>query len=541
MLIEKRRWHRILFMGAMFFLSFHINAQYESGVTIPDSTLISDSTTISYRLSKYISADDMKKNLTILASDEMEGREVGTPGNDKAAAYISTQLKELNISLPPDAENYYQNIAFSYTRWNKVNVTVGDTTFRHLWDFLAFPTGNESIDVSMDEITFLGYGIDDNRYSDYEKLNLKGKTIIIYEGEPMKNDTTYWISDTSKESLWSNTENKLKIAKRKGVDLVLVIKNDFKQFLGENRRKVIGSTVKIGDVSLNKKDVANHIYISSTMAQYILGDNADVIIKKRDKIKHSGNPESAEIGVDMKILLDRNDNILKGQNIMAYFEGSDKKDELIIVSAHYDHIGMRGDDIFNGADDNGSGSVTLLEVASALQAGVKQGHYPSRSILCLWLTGEERGLLGSKYYIKNPVFPLEKTIANINIDMVGRVDQKYAGQPHYIYVIGSDRLSSDLHTINEDINDTYEKLILDYKYNDEKDPNRFYYRSDHYSFAEIGIPAIFFFNGTHADYHRASDTVEKINFDKMEKIGRHIFHLMWELANRKETIVKDKN
>jgi Zn-dependent M28 family amino/carboxypeptidase len=170
-------------------------------------------------------------------------------------------------------------------------------------------------------------------------------------------------------------------------------------------------------------------------------------------------------------------------------------------------------------------------LAEAFMEAKKAGSGPKRSILFLWVTGEEKGLLGSQYYAENPVYSLEKTIANVNIDMVGRIDDHYIDNPNYIYVIGSDRISPELHKINEEMNQRYAQLILDYKYNDEKDPNRYYFRSDHYNFAKKGIPSIFFFNGVHEDYHRDTDTVDKIHFGKMEKIGRLIFQTVWELAN----------
>ena len=230
--------------------------------------------------------------------------------------------------------------------------------------------------------------------------------------------------------------------------------------------------------------------------------------------------------------------------MLGFIEGVDeqRKEEVIVVSAHYDHIGMRGDEINNGADDNASGTSTVLEIAEAFALAKAQGHGPKRSILFMLVTGEEKGLLGSYFYSENPLFPIENTVANVNIDMVGRVDPSYEAKQdsHYIYVIGSDRLSSELHQINEAKNDDFVNLTMDYKYNDENDPNRFYFRSDHYNFARKGIPSIFFFNGTHKDYHRPTDTAEKINFDKMESIGRHIFHLTWELANREDRIVVDR-
>ena len=211
-----------------------------------------------------------------------------------------------------------------------------------------------------------------------------------------------------------------------------------------------------------------------------------------------------------------------------------------MVTAHYDHLGKKGNSIFYGADDNGSGTSTVLEIAQAFAEAKKSGVGPKRSVLCMLVSGEEKGLLGSKYYVEHPVFPLENTIVNINVDMVGRTDAKYAGNPDYIYVIGADRLSSDLHAINERMNEEYTQLTLDYTYNAESDPNRYYYRSDHYNFAEKGIPAIFYFNGTHDDYHRPTDTIDKINFEKMEKIGKLIFHTAWEVANRSNRIRVDK-
>ena len=227
------------------------------------------------------------------------------------------------------------------------------------------------------------------------------------------------------------------------------------------------------------------------------------------------------------------------ENVLGYIEGSDKKDELVIVTAHYDHIGKDGDEIFNGADDDASGTTALLEIAEAFERAKKEGHGPRRSILVMTVAGEEKGLLGSQWYSENPVYPLNQTVADLNIDMIGRQDEKYKDNPDYIYLIGSDKLSSELKKINEENNQKYTQLELDYTYDDPNDPNRYYYRSDHYNFAKNNIPIIFYFNGTHADYHKSTDTVEKINFNKMEKITRLVFHTCWELANRNERIKLD--
>ena len=226
---------------------------------------------------------------------------------------------------------------------------------------------------------------------------------------------------------------------------------------------------------------------------------------------------------------------IKGENVLGYIEGSDLKEELIVITAHYDHLGKHDSLIFNGADDDASGVAGAMEIAEAFMIAKKEGFGPRRSILIMPVSGEEKGLLGSKYYTDNPIYPLEKTIANLNIDMIGRLDD-WHDNGNYVYLIGSDRLSLELHNINEEINSKYIGLDLDYRFNDEDDPNRYYYRSDHYNFAKNNIPVIFYFNGTHEDYHEPSDTADKINYKLLEKRTKLIFHTAWELANRKNRL-----
>lgn len=229
------------------------------------------------------------------------------------------------------------------------------------------------------------------------------------------------------------------------------------------------------------------------------------------------------------------------ENIWAFIEGSEKPDEILVISAHYDHVGTKNGEIYNGADDDGSGTVALLEIAQAFIKAKNEGLGPKRSILFLHVTAEEKGLHGSRFYSENPLFPLKNTIADINIDMIGRRDTIHKTTNNYVYVIGSDRLSTDLHKINEEANSKYTKLDLDYKYNDINDPERIYYRSDHYNFAKNGIPSIFFFNGVHADYHLPGDTPDKIEYDALAKRTQLAFATAWELANRKDRPVVDKN
>ncbi len=226
------------------------------------------------------------------------------------------------------------------------------------------------------------------------------------------------------------------------------------------------------------------------------------------------------------------------ENILAFIYGIEKPEEVIVISAHYDHLGSKNGIIYPGADDDGSGTAALLEIVKAFRLAYLEDEGPKRSILFINFTGEEEGLLGSKYYTENPIFPFNKTIANLNIDMIGRVDEFHVENPDYVYLIGADKISEELHYISEAVNKKYLNLDLDYKYNDEKDKNRFYYRSDHYNFAKKGVPVIFYFNGTHQDYHKSTDTEEKINYDILTKRAQLVFLTAWELANRKEVLKK---
>jgi Zn-dependent M28 family amino/carboxypeptidase len=234
-------------------------------------------------------------------------------------------------------------------------------------------------------------------------------------------------------------------------------------------------------------------------------------------------------------------DIKDSENVVAFIEGSEKPDEILVISSHYDHLGIDAKgNIFNGADDDGSGTVAILEIAEAFMEAKASGFGPKRSILFLNVTGEEKGLIGSKYYTDHPIFPLVQTVANLNIDMIGRSDVAHEGNDNYVYLIGSDKLSTELHNLSEEVNSKYMNMDFDYTYNDENDPNRFYYRSDHYNFAKNNIPIIFYFNGVHADYHKITDTPDKIEYDLLAKRAKLIFLTAWEIANRPERPLVDK-
>tara|TARA_A100000164_G_scaffold378794_1_gene421287 strand:- start:584 stop:1585 length:1002 start_codon:yes stop_codon:yes gene_type:complete len=295
--------------------------------------------------------------------------------------------------------------------------------------------------------------------------------------------------------------------------------------------------------TITAKELMENLYVYSS--DYFQGRETGTVGQKRavDFLKNfyiSAGITSAD-GTDnylQPMKLEINGKTVQTENVVSIIKGSQFPNEYIIISAHLDHIGIDKDgQINNGADDDGTGNVALLEMAEGFNHAVNDGNGPKRSLIFLHVTGEEKGLLGSKFYTENPLYPINKTVANLNIDMIGRVNPKRkTNDPNYIYLIGSDRLSQELHDISENINDKYTQLELDYTYNDKNDPNRFYYRSDHYNFAKRNIPVIFYFNGTHEDYHRPTDTADKINYTILEKRTKLIFHTAWELANRKNRI-----
>ncbi len=496
-------------------------------------------------IAETISQKDLKNRLTVLASDNMEGRELGTEANRKAARYIAGELEKMGIRPYNNKNEYFQPIPFYASGWDNIKVKIDGEEFKFMKDYYAFMNLNGQMpEFTTQEIVFLGYGIDDSKYSDYIKADVTNKVVVFYKGEPVNTDGISQITGSTDLSSWSSSIlRKLRTAKSKGVKAVLIVDDQLTKNLGNNRRRLMSRGLRLQKPrGINdESDYANHFYISTTMFKKLIGDKQKKIIKARNKMTQKG--KSKPVILPVEVTLSQKKTIVEKQheNILALIPGSDPelKDEIVIITAHYDHIGKRGDVIFNGADDNGSGSVTLMDIAEAYHFAQKNGFGPRRSVLCMWVTGEEKGLLGSQYYTDNPIFPLKNTIANVNIDMVGRVDEKHQNNPYYIYVIGADRLSSELHNINETANRKYSNLELDYTYNAEDDPNRYYYRSDHYNFAKKNIPSIFYFSGTHEDYHQPGDTVDKINYEKMERVARHIFYTSWELANRDKRIEVD--
>ncbi len=505
---------------------------------IGSMSLFAQSSALSF--SQIINPIDLKKHLTVLTADSLEGRETGTEGNFKAARYIAKQFQ--GLGLPPMVKgSYFQEVIFTSEVWEANKMSINDKEYAPNWDYYTLPSFNQNLDLNTDEVLFCGYGIDDEKYSDYQKKRrkLKGKIVLIYNGEPTDGEGVSLLTSSKAPSTWTtDLERKLRAAYRYGIKALIVIDGNLQKNIDKYRRQIVDGSLKIGDSLHPESNFSNSIFISTAMAKNMLGDKFKDVVAAREQIETMSKPKRVKIPCKIRTIQKKVSKQLKGNNVLGYIEGTDEKlkNELVIITAHYDHLGKKGDNIYHGADDDGSGTSSVLEIAKAFAAAQRIGAGPRRSVLCMLVTGEEKGLLGSDYYTQFPIFPLDKTVADVNIDMVGRIDDLHAKKPDYVYVIGADKLSNELHLINEMMNANYLNMDLDYKYNDDNDPNRYYYRSDHYNFAKKGIPVIFYFNGTHDDYHRTSDTIEKIDFNLMTRRAQLAFFTAWELANRQDRI-----
>jgi hypothetical protein len=398
--------------------------------------------------------------------------------------------------------------------------------------------------ITADDLLYMGYGISSENYDDYKGISVEDRVLLISSGEPRDRKGYSWVDKERSTTSWtSDWTKKITNAELKGARALLIIDDNFSSSVVQFGRHIKRPNIEVGERVSSEKDNMPVIYITSKMANRILksGGHKHGHRKLEKIIGKKGNPEMLELKIPVSLNVKKNREELISENVLAYMKGTEKKEELVIVTAHYDHLGKKGEDIYNGADDDGSGTTTLLELAQAFSIAKKEGNGPKRSMLFMAVSGEEKGLLGSEFYTDNPVFPLENTVVDLNVDMIGRVDEEHEPDSNYVYLIGSDKLSKDLHLLSERMNTTYSGLSLDYTYNDENDPNRFYYRSDHYNFAKNNIPVIFYFTGVHIDYHQPTDTVDKIMFTKTEKIARLIFHTAWEIANRENRLVVDVN
>jgi hypothetical protein len=486
-----------------------------------------------------ITPESVKPLVETLAGREMQGRETGEEGQRKAADFIAAQFKSFGLPPVADRNTYFQQILLQSESWKDIGLKVGEQEFKNRTDFYVFPAFNpDNPKLELKEVVFVGYGIEDPKYNDYGSTEVKGKAVIFYDGEPLNNEGKSLITGTDVRSPWAlDWKKKVQLAKKKGAIMVFIVDTQFAENQKSNRKLTSTWGWKPISTKTDKQsdDIVNSLFISPAVAAAILGGKSEKAEDAIAALKSGKEFKPVKVKAKIEVRLDKESKKLQGSNVVGFIEGTDSllKNEYVFVTAHYDHLGMSDSTvIYYGADDNASGTAGVIEIARAFAEAKKKGVGPKRSVVCMLVSGEEKGLLGSRFYVEFPLFSLKQTVVDVNIDMIGRVDEAHQGNPNYVYVIGSDRLSTDLHQISEDANKRFVKLDLDYKYNAPDDPNRFYERSDHYNFAERGIPAIFYFNGTHADYHKPTDTADKIDFNALSKRAQLAFCTAWDIANR---------
>ncbi len=472
-----------------------------------------------------ITEADLKKQLYIIAGPEMEGRETATEGQRKAAAYIESQFKAMGLQ-PGNNGNYQLGFPVYKDSLIGSKIAVNGTDLEMFQDFQPIVQINSTAEQYFSEVVFVGYGIVDSAWDDYGTADVKGKAVLILEGIP----TGY---KPARQGMMSpaGTYGKVMNARSKGAAAVLILGSGFPRKPGLNNTSM--------SVNLFKAAQAPNTYIiSDKTAELIAGAGWSAMKQKAKTEKTTPSVLKAET----ELVFRKQVSKLESTNVLGYVEGTDKKDEWLVLSAHYDHLGKRGDVIYYGADDDGSGTVGILEIASAFAKAKAEGRGPRRSVLFMTVSGEEKGLWGSEYYSEHPTISLEKVTANLNIDMIGRVDTERttADTLNYVYVVGDDKLSTELKPLSEAANKKFTKITLDYKFNDPKDTERIYYRSDHYNFARKGVPIIFYYDGMlKADYHKPTDTPDKINYPLYHKRALLVFYTAWEMANRDAMMKRD--
>jgi hypothetical protein len=371
-------------------------------------------------------------------------------------------------------------------------------------------------------IVFAGYGLADTANNNLDGLNLQDKWVMVIDGTPAEMDRKPQADSPANRLL---AFRKLPELRSRGAKGILVI---------SRRLPASAMASRKGSMYVNRREAAAPIiYITPEIAAAILAQPLNDFTGLKTVVR-GVYPTAFSFNIE------KNSLSLNSSDVIGVLPGTDKKDEYVFVTGHYDHLGKRDSVIYYGADDDGSGTTSVLQIATAFANAKKAGYGPRRTMVFMTVSGEEKGLLGSEFYTDHHLFPMNKTSVDLNIDMVGRIDPGYKGDSmNYVYTIGEDKLSSDLFPIQDSVNKKYLNMELDRRFNDPNDRNRFYYRSDHYNFAKNGVPVIFYFNGVHKDYHRPTDTVDKINFDLMAKRVKLVYYTAWAMANRDEMLKRD--
>lgn len=483
-----------------------------------------------------ITAEGLRADLTIIASDSLQGRDTGSEGMDMAADYLASRYQTLGLTPVGDNGSYFQHYDLTQTIFDQISYTVTsadgqviDESVHSAYSLANFSTLMGGGSPLSGELVFAGYGIknEETGVSQFPET-AEGKWLILFYERGVSN--------------FGAIQQYLNQGKALGA--LLIRGTDVESYEEQATRLQNGfgtpSRLRLSYLVAEEEAETAISQVHPNLAAQLLGlQSIEELSELEQKLRTAPSDfEPYEISITVSHQPKVRKVITQAKNVAAFLEGSDPvlKDEVIVLSAHFDHVGIgrpdsTGDTIYNGADDDGSGTVGILHVAQALVSAKQAGAGLKRSVLFLHVSGEERGLLGSRYYSDHPIFPVENTIANLNVDMIGRVDNEHLDNSDYVYIIGGKIISSGMDAALVRANEKSVNIELSDRYNDLNDPNQFYRRSDHWNFGRLGIPFIFFFNGTHADYHRPSDEIDKIHFEALTKRTKLLFMTTVELGN----------
>jgi hypothetical protein len=497
----------------------------------------------------YLTKEQLRDYLSFIASDELEGRDTPSRGLNIAAKFLATHLSRWGYKPAGDNGSYFQSIILQRCRVipSETFVELNGQKFSFGLEMISSSTGGNISAL----LVYVGHGYihKEKKLNPYEGISVKGKIMVVLGGFPQGISRGDFRGKIGVD--YNSPSN---YAKTNGALGVITIPSTRALGEWEKNRTSIVEKGSITVPAFEKPDVPPEvpsITASSKLVDAIFSDEKIGVASMSNRASADSVLPfefSSEKHITINVAV-KTDTVMT-QNVVAVLEGSDKKlkDEYVAFGAHYDHIGIttpvNGDSINNGADDDGSGTAGLLSMAEAFAKGDRT----KRSLLFVWHCGEEKGLWGSKYFVEHPTVPLANIVTQLNIDMIGRskpdtgaasTNEDYS-KAHEVFSIGSNMMSTDLGKLNEELNSSFLKLKLNYKFDDSNDPNRLFYRSDHYNYAKMGIPIIFFFDGIHEDYHRVTDEIEKIDFDKYLEVVETIYALGTKIANLHHRPVVDK-
>lgn len=483
-----------------------------AALSVPDTTDVE-----SY--AARITPERLREFVSVLASDSLDGRETGTRGQRKAAEYIRAHFEKIGLKGPANA-GYFQTLELYQSEPGEIYVKAGNKEFGHTGKVVYLGKADSGGEVTL-PLVYAGYG----REEDFNTIDVEDKAVLIR----IPDSRLYNLPEVSR-------------ARQLGAKMVFIwsidSEREFDDLAFRERAAQHSSRPSLEKPRVYAPNAGSFVVAPSVVGTLMgVGPEKLKAAAVEDPAKKPLTrirPTTITYRTEVKI------TTIPTENVLGLLEGTDLADEVVVVTAHYDHIGIshgvRGDSINNGADDDASGTAAVMQLAQAFADAKRDGRGPRRSILFMTFTGEEKGLLGSAYYAANPVIPMEKTVLNLNIDMIGRRDDEHKDSPPYVYIIGTGDKTSGLNRFSEWVNNKYCDLTFDYKYNDRDHPTRLFYRSDHWNFAKHGVPIIFYFDGLHEDYHKPSDEVDKIEFDLLTKRAQCVFYTAWEAANRDERL-----